>query len=42
MRRRIPGLKHREFEECWRGILAMPNVKWGGKGGKGGRPKSYP
>jgi hypothetical protein len=39
MRRRIPGLKHREFEECWRGILAMPNVKWGGTGG---RPKSYP
>ena len=40
MRRRIPGLTHREFEECWRGVLAMPGVKWGGKSGKGGRPKS--
>jgi hypothetical protein len=42
MRRRIPGLTHRQFEECWRGVLAMPDVKWGGKSGKGGRPKSYP
>jgi hypothetical protein len=42
MRRRIPGLTHREFEECWRGVLAMPDVKWGGKSGKGGRPKSSP
>jgi hypothetical protein len=42
MRRRIPGLKHREFGECWRGVLAMPDVKWGGKSGKGGRPKSSP
>jgi hypothetical protein len=42
MRRQIPGLKHREFEECWKSVLAMPDVKWGGKSGKGGRPKSYP
>ena len=42
MRRRIPGLTHREFGECWRGVLAMPDVKWGGKSGKGGRPKSSP
>jgi hypothetical protein len=42
MRRQIPGLRHREFEECWRSVLAMPDVKWGGKSGKGGRPKSYP
>jgi hypothetical protein len=40
MRRQIPGLKHREFEDCWRSVLAMPDVKWGGKSGKGGRPKS--
>jgi hypothetical protein len=42
MRRRIPGLKHREFEECWRGVLALPEVKWGGTNGKGGRRKSDP
>jgi hypothetical protein len=42
MRRRIPGLKHREFDECWRIVLAMPDVKWGGKSGKGGHPKTNP
>jgi hypothetical protein len=42
MRARIPGLKHREFDESWTSILAMPGVRWGGKSGKGGRPKSYP
>ena len=42
MRGRIIGLTHREFEECWKGVLTLPDVKWGGKSGKGGRPKSYP
>jgi hypothetical protein len=39
MRKQIPKLKHREFDECWARVLAVLGVKWAGKGG---RPKSAP
>jgi hypothetical protein len=40
MRQRVRRLTYRDFDICWKRVLAMPGVKWAGKSGKGGRPKS--